>query len=307
MADSTNLMHYESNHQIIINGMSDSIYYYFDYDERSEQVNMDFQHFHIFHEIHILLSPKAHHLIEGIPYSIENGDVVLLRPSLLHKTVYPKGAPSKRLIINFLYPQEYLDNHPGIKTLLESFSAPLPIYRFDERMQRILVQPLNDILALSRHPISDELRQTMVHNRFLDFLYQLWTMRNYSNYVADDFDNELSAKVYQISSYIHTHYSENLSLEEISKKFYISPHYLSHQFSSITGYTLTHYIQMTRVRNAQYALLNSKEKISDIAVSCGFSSFSQFNRVFQKFTGISPSAYRGGSPISAFRKSSSSE
>ena len=36
----------------------------------------------------------------------------------------------------------------------------------------------------------------------------------------------------------------------ISPKIFISPYYLSHQFKSVTGFTLINYIQMTRVRNA---------------------------------------------------------
>ena len=46
MSELINGILYEKRHDIIINNMSDGIYYYFDYDERSFQVNMDFQHFH---------------------------------------------------------------------------------------------------------------------------------------------------------------------------------------------------------------------------------------------------------------------
>lgn len=53
---------------------------------------------------------------------------------------------------------------------------------------------------------------------------------------------------------------------------------------------------MTRIRNAQQLLLNSSEKITDIAAQCGFSSFSQFNRIFNKQSGMSPSAYRRSRP-----------
>ena len=136
MSELINGILYEKRHDIIINNMSDGIYYYFDYDERSFQVNMDFQHFHSFYEIHILLAKSASHLVEGIPYSIHAGDIVLLRPSLLHKTIYPQGAPSRRLIINFLYPQEYLDSHPAFSRILEPFGQEIPIFRFDQEKKR---------------------------------------------------------------------------------------------------------------------------------------------------------------------------
>ncbi|MDR0562970.1 MAG: helix-turn-helix domain-containing protein [Spirochaetaceae bacterium] len=49
---------------------------------------------------------------------------------------------------------------------------------------------------------------------------------------------------------------------------------------------------MTRIRNAQQYLLGTSMKISEIAEQCGFTSFSQFNRVFHKFCRISPSRFR---------------
>ena len=55
---------------------------------------------------------------------------------------------------------------------------------------------------------------------------------------------------------------------------------------------LINYIQITRVRNAQQLLLYTDMKIADITTSCGFTSFSQFNRVFNKFCHTSPSQFR---------------
>ena len=99
----TQPIHYEEKHFIIVNDISNYIFYFFDYDSRSYQKNMEFEHFHSYYEIHVLLSPDAIHFIKGIPYHIQAGDFVLLPPSLLHKTCYPEGEPSKRLIITFMY------------------------------------------------------------------------------------------------------------------------------------------------------------------------------------------------------------
>ena len=97
---------YQRNYSIIINDCDVSLFYYFDYGERYKQINMEFQHSHRFHEIMIPLSPDAIHFIEGVPYSLEEGDIVLLPPTILHRTEYPAGPPSKRLIISFWYPKD---------------------------------------------------------------------------------------------------------------------------------------------------------------------------------------------------------
>lgn len=86
---------YEQAYSITINNAETPLYYFFDYDERSYNINMEFQHFHQFYEVHILLDGKASHIIEGDYYALQPYDIVFLRPALLHKTEYPVGAPAQ--------------------------------------------------------------------------------------------------------------------------------------------------------------------------------------------------------------------
>ena len=106
-----------------------------------------------------------------------------------------------------------------------------------------------------------------------------------------DFDN-ITNKIYGITAYIHNRYTEDLSLAFLAKEFYVSSYYLSHQFKRVTGFTLTDYISMTRVRSAQTLLVSTDLSITDIALQSGFKSFSQFNRAFNKFLQMSPSKFR---------------
>lgn len=66
-----NKLLYEKAHLIQIGKPNDSLYYFFDYDERYYDINMEFQHFHNFYEIHILLDNDASHIIEGRLYRID--------------------------------------------------------------------------------------------------------------------------------------------------------------------------------------------------------------------------------------------
>lgn len=87
---------YNQGYMISINDLDSPLFYLFDYDSRSFKINMSFQHFHQFHEIHILLSGRASHLIEGDYYTLQPYDIVLLRPSMMHKTEYPAGGDCRR-------------------------------------------------------------------------------------------------------------------------------------------------------------------------------------------------------------------
>lgn len=282
-----NLLLYEKAMIQEINRPNNDLYYFFDYDDRSADINMDFQHFHRFYEIHLLLDKEASHIIEGTLYQLKPFDITLLPPSKLHKSQYPEGPSVKRLIIDFSLPQEknYM-LQADLNRILSIFYSPVPIYRFERAIQEQLAFHLNNIFRLLKSESDTRLLQ--LHCEFLQFLSCIYhnQSQNIYNQVTED---SLTAKIYTITSYIHTHYHEDLSLENLSKQFFISTYYLSHQFKQITGFTITAYVQMTRIRNAQQMLLSGDKKITEIAAACGFNSFSQFNRVFNKFCGVSPS------------------
>lgn len=290
-----NTLVYAQEYKIEIGRPGKNLYYFFDYDERSYSINMEFQHFHQFYEMCIFLDDKAGHLIDGVWFDMRCCDIVALRPSLLHKTFYPEGQPSKRLIIQFSIPPMISAFENCMKSVYSIFEGSCPIYRFEDPYKKAVLEKLNDIYYLSQNP--NELTDLAIHNKFIEFLSLIYLYRDknvYSN--RSDFDN-ITNKVYSITAYIHSHFTEDISLESVSKEFFISSYYLSHQFKRITGFTLTDYVQLTRVRNAQTLLLSTDKPITDIAFLCGFSSFSQFNRAFNKFLHLSPSAFRKDAKI----------
>lgn len=290
-----NTLVYTQEYKIEIGRPGKNLYYFFDYDERSYSINMEFQHFHQFYEMYIFLDDKAGHLIDGVWFDMRCCDIVALRPSLLHKTFYPEGQPSKRLIIQFSIPPMISAFESCMKSIYSIFEGDCPIYRFEDPYKKAVLEKLNDIYYLSQNP--NELTDLAIHNKFIEFLSLIYLYRDknvYSNH--SDLDN-ITSKVYSITAYIHSHFTEDISLESVSKEFFISSYYLSHQFKRITGFTLTDYVQLTRVRNAQTLLLSTDKPITDIAFLCGFSSFSQFNRAFNKFLHLSPSAFRKDAKI----------
>ncbi|HPZ15753.1 MAG TPA: AraC family transcriptional regulator [Sphaerochaeta sp.] len=281
---------FEQGMSITINQPNDSLYYYFDWDERAFSANMEFQHFHEFYEILILLENAASHLIEGEYYDLQKYDMVLLKPSLLHKSRYNPGPPSKRLIINFSIPIEL----PGLRRNMEGILAPfrehIPIFRFPQTVINELFASLNEIFSIAspKQPNNG----VFIHAKFLQFLFTLNAHKEENSYERQQVADSITQKIYSITAYIHTHFKEPLLLSQLAEQFFISSCYLSHVFKEITGFTLTNYIQMTRIKNAQQLLLYTDLRIKEITERCGFTSFSQFNRVFNKFCGCPPSRYR---------------
>ncbi len=126
----------------------------------------------------------------------------------------------------------------------------------------------------------------------MEFLILLFLNRDNNIYSNQSELTEMEKKVYAVAGFIHAHYPEDLSLESLAREFCISPSYVSHRFNQETGFSVTDYIQMTRIRNVQALLVNTSIPITEAAEPCGFNCFSQFNRVFRKHIGMSPSLYR---------------
>lgn len=285
-----NLALYEDAYAIHVNKENDPLFYFFDYDVRSADINMQFQHFHTFYELCIPLCPHATHFLEGKPYELNMFDILGIPPNVLHMTQYPEGEPCKRIIVRFNLPRTVAGLGNEYEQLLEIFHQKIPIFRFSAELRGRIYRKLNDIFQLSRK--TDPMRNLIIHQKFIEFLMLLFLHQDQNEYTDEVWRNQTEQKIYAVASYIHAHYAEPLTLEFLSQSFFISSFYLSHQFKAITGFTLTDYIQMTRVRNIQSLLINTDIPVTDAALSCGFTSFSQFNRVFRKHIGMPPSQYR---------------
>lgn len=285
-----NLVLYENEYFIHVNRENDPLFYFFDYDVRTADINMRFQHFHTFYELCIPLCPRATHFLEGKPYELQTFDILGIPPTVLHMTQYPEGEPCKRLIVRFNLPRGVAGLGNEYEQLLGIFHREVPIFRFSPEIRSSVFRKLNDIFLLAQK--TDPMRNLIIHLKFIEFLTLLFLHQDQNEYTDEAQMTPTEKKIYAVANYIHTHYAEPLSLELLAQKFFIGSCYLSHQFKSITGFTLTDYIQMTRVRNLQSMLINTGIPITEAALSCGFTSFSQFNRVFQKHIGMAPSQYR---------------
>jgi AraC-like DNA-binding protein len=93
-------------------------------------------------------------------------------------------------------------------------------------------------------------------------------------------------------TFIAEHQSELLSLSQVARAVNMSGFYFCKVFKRATGLTFTDYVARSRVETVKKMLLNPHTRVSEAAYAAGFQSLSQFNRVFRRVAGESPSAYR---------------
>ena len=93
-------------------------------------------------------------------------------------------------------------------------------------------------------------------------------------------------------NYINEHITEDISIDKISERCYISKYHLCRLFKEKIGLTIMEYVLQTRIVMAMELLQKEDTSIAEIAIRCGFSSPSYFSRVFKKQIGISAIVYK---------------
>ena len=96
--------------------------------------------------------------------------------------------------------------------------------------------------------------------------------------------------------FITEHQNEEVSLRQVASAVNTSAFYFCKMFKQATGLTFTDYLARTRIEKVKNLLLNPHKRISEVAYETGFQSLSQFNRVFRRVTGQSPTVWRAKLP-----------
>ena len=103
---------------------------------------------------------------------------------------------------------------------------------------------------------------------------------------------ELTEGIQNALAYIEANLTDKLEIREIAKRAYVSPFYFQRIFAALCGMRVGEYIRNRRLTLAGEELASSNAKVIDIAAKYGYESPDSFNRAFQRFHGISPSAAR---------------
>jgi AraC-like DNA-binding protein len=109
-------------------------------------------------------------------------------------------------------------------------------------------------------------------------------------------------RIWKARNFIHAHSNEELSLGKVARAANTSPNYFSEKFKEATGTTFVSYVARTRFEKAAALLREGDLRVSEIAFATGFQSLSQFNRVFKKSSGKSPTAYRAAARVNQKRR-----
>lgn len=101
-----------------------------------------------------------------------------------------------------------------------------------------------------------------------------------------------SRRILKVKDYISSHFTEEIRLAELAELVGMSPTSFSRFFKLRTSKTLSEYIVEIRLGMAARQLVDTTDSVSEICYGCGFNTLSNFNRLFRKNKGCSPTEFR---------------
>jgi len=106
--------------------------------------------------------------------------------------------------------------------------------------------------------------------------------------------SEAQRVVRRAMAYIHEHFAEDISRDDLARYCGVNERYLTRCFRQETGVTPVVYLNRFRIRQAKILLESGCTNVTEVALQVGFSDSSYFGRVFREEVGISPGAYQRG-------------
>ena len=106
--------------------------------------------------------------------------------------------------------------------------------------------------------------------------------------------------IHSAIDYIERHLTDDIGVQEVADRVYMSPFFLQKGFSVMTGMGVGEYIRGRRLYLAACELRDTDDRVIDIALRCGYETPESFTKAFTRFHGATPSQVRAGAPVTAF-------
>ena len=95
-----------------------------------------------------------------------------------------------------------------------------------------------------------------------------------------------------MKKYLDDNFQQQLTLDDLSSKFYVSKYYMSREFKRVFGMNVLSYLMQKRIDYAKVLLAETTLSAEQIAKRCGFSGINYFARQFKKSEGMTSLEYR---------------
>ncbi len=229
-------------------------------------------HYHEFHKVIFFFSGCAEYIIEGKQYTLAPGDILIVKQGDIHKPqISPNQLYSRAVLwvgshflgdLNYCFEKSILlrsGNNSAITEVLKTLLAEKDELGAKAMKESLFMQMM---ILLNRAVMNRELS---------------------SQYCID-------SHIEEIIGYINDHLFDDLTIDLLAEKFFISRYYLMHKFKASTGKTIHSYIQTKRLLNSALLIANGVSP-KQACFDSGYNDYSVFFKAFKKEFGVSPTEY----------------
>lgn len=246
-------------------------------------------HHHDAYELYLFMSGSMSFHIDDVDLICQPGDIFLISPGQNHTFYCNEDCVYDRIILNITedlmqkmsYDEDDLAECFKIETeskVRKISLSPRELERFMEMYERLQNARVQDGFGYTVNTYAC-LTQILV------FVNRLFLSTQH-----DNSKNLMPALIRDVMTYIQEHLSEQITLEDLSEKFFFNGKYISRRFKKYTGLTIRTYILDQRIALAK-KLLNNGCNVSEACYQSGFSDYANFIRSFTNFVGVSPGKY----------------
>lgn len=249
-----------------------------------DQTKREFSyHYHDFHKVIIFLSGKAAYHIEGKSYYLKPWDILLVNRHAIHKPEIDFSVPYERFV---LWIRDDIKSTELLRCFQKAIDRSYNLIRLDSDTQEKLKQLLYELeAALKDEKFDSDLLGSALFAQFMVYVNRIFLEKQY---IYDTRSYSSDSQIEELLRYINHNLTEDLSIETLARKYYLSKYHMMRKFKEETGYTIHNYIISKR-------LLLARTKISEgtpilkAAQLSGFSDYTTFSRAYKKQFGTAPS------------------
>ena len=245
-------------------------------------------HYHDFYKIIYFIDGNVSYKIEGKTYRLKPHDFILVDYNAIHKPEIESNIPYERYILYLSESFMARGSREGesLDYCFQTAKHREPVLHFAPGSYEALLGCMMRLEKEERNR-QEFLNAAMLEAAFLEFmvLFNRMCIAQPKAFISTAVYHE---KIVDVISYIQEHLTENISIDFLSKHFYISKYYLMRQFKEATGYSIHQYINEKRILEAKRKIMAGMPA-SKACYDCGFSDYSTFARRFKNIVGAAPS------------------
>lgn len=248
-------------------------------------------HFHSDYEINLVLGGKGSRIVGDQVSEFEGIDLVMIGPNIPHRWIGENN--DDRHVVTIQFHKEFFDYPIISKKIFYPIKKLMSDSNYGIEFSKETKEAIKGLIL--ELPFKNGIDSVTV---FFNILNELAASPDQKLILPTESKPELafreskSRRVNKVINYISQHFGDKITLEQVAESVGMSESAFSHFFKKRTNRSFVDYLNDIRVGNAAKMLFETSHTISEICYSSGFNNVSNFNRIFKKKKGQTPSKYR---------------